>query len=38
MDAETRALHIGGPARMEFVDEVLDALDGLWTEAPHVAD
>lgn len=38
MDAETRAVHIDGPARLELVDHVLDALDGLWADAPHVAD
>lgn len=36
MDAETRAVHIDGPARLALVDHVLDALDDLWTDAPHV--
>lgn len=38
MDAETRAVHIDGPAGLELVDRALDALDGLWADAPHVAD
>lgn len=38
MDAETHAVHIDGPARLELVDHVLDALDGLWSDAPHVTD
>lgn len=38
MDAEARAVHIDGPARLELVDHVLDALDRLWADASHVAD
>jgi serine/threonine-protein kinase RsbW len=37
MDSEPGAKRVIGQATPALVDEVLDALDALWTEAPHVA-
>lgn len=38
MDADARLIHLDGPARLALVDEVLDALDRTWGDAPHVSE
>ncbi|WP_312171046.1 ATP-binding protein [Microbacterium sp.] len=37
MGTEPGAKRVIGQATPALIDEVLDALDSLWTEAPHVA-
>lgn len=37
MPADERSAHIDGPARLELVDSVLDAVDDLCGEATHVS-
>jgi serine/threonine-protein kinase RsbW len=36
MHTDARSMHIDGPARLDLVDRVLDALDRLWADTAYV--